>query len=681
MAQTMAESMPPQGATEIVWQENGRRMRAWTMFDEVAVFRGKAQDKEDRKIFEQQMRGIAPKRDILTMTPFISMIRTQKLEASRFASRRGMETLVGRAAGAPNRPVSPVFYASGSPESRMKMALTGEIVATFSTQPTARELERIEQEFGLSLVQGVTERSYLFEAETPWISLEKANELNRSGLVSEASPHWLKTKTRRLTNDPFSAQQWHLENTGQFGGLAGADGNVPSVWETHTGNPGTVVAIVDGAVEIGHEDLLENVRPGLSYDFVSVEDDPSDLSDDPHGTACAGIAAARGFNGIGIIGAAPATGLAGIRLLGAETDFNEAQAFSRNSTAISVYSNSWGPTDDGMRLEGPGPLTLEAIRNATETGRGGKGNIFVWAGGNGREDLDNSNYDGYANLRQVIAIAASTDLGQQAAYSEPGANILVNAPSDGGIASITTTDQTGQTGYSFNEYTGTFGGTSASAPLVSGIVALMLDANPGLSWRDVRWILAHTARQNDPAHSGWAVNGAGLPVSHAYGFGTVDALAAVTMSSGWTGLGPEMNAQAESRPEMLIPDNNSQGVSSTLEIAEDFIVEFVDIRFSAADHTRWADLEIVLTSPSGTTSVLSQLHQSDGAYTYDNWRFGSVRHLGERSAGTWTLSVRDLRSNRTGTFQHWQLEIFGHAAAPGPERIDISPALMLLLQD
>lgn len=672
---------PPQDAAKVVWQENGRRMQAWTTFDEIAVFRGRARDKADPEIFRQQMRGTAPKRDILTMTPFVSMIRTQKLDASRFASRRGMDTLVRRTPEAPPRPVSPVFYTTGRRDARAGMALTGEVVTTFAQQPTPAQLEDIERRFNVSLARSVTPRSFIFETETPWQSLQAANELNRSGLVAEASPHWLKLKARRLTNDPLSPQQWHLSNTGQLGGTPGADGNVLPVWEGFTGNASHVVAIVDGAVEIGHEDLQANVRPGLSYDFVSDEADPADASDDPHGTACAGIAAARGFNGLGVIGAAPETGLAGLRLLGAETDFNEFQAFSRNSTAISVYSNSWGPEDDGMRLEGPGPLALEAIQSATAHGRDGKGCVIVWAGGNGRQDLDNSNYDGYANLRQVIAVAASTDRGEQAPYSEPGANILLNAPSDGGVADITTTDQTGQTGYSFSEYTSLFGGTSAAAPLVSGVAALMLEANPQLSWRDVRWILAATARQNDPSHADWTVNGAGMHVNHAYGFGTVDAKAAVDASAGWPGLGLERTVMAETRPGALIPDNSGTGASSTLRIADDIVVEHVDIWFSAADHTRWGDLEITLTSPAGTTSVLSQLHPSGGTYVYDNWRFGSVRHLGERSAGDWTLTARDRRSGQTGTFEHWKLEIHGHDAPGGPGRVDITPALMLLLQD
>lgn len=674
----MGSGTPPDGATEVTWRENGRTMRAWTTFDEVAAFRGRG--RKDGERFTRQMRGLAPEQDIVFMNDFVSIIRTQKLDASRFASPRGMDEVVRRSPADPERKAGPVFYSTGRRDAG-RMALTGEVMAFFEGTPASALVEKIENDFGLDLVRSVTPQALVFEAATPWAALEAANRLHDSGLVREATPGWLKSKARRLTNDPFSPQQWHLSNTGQLGGTPGADANVAAVWSSYAGKASHVVAIVDGAVEIGHEDLQANVRPGLSYDFVSDDTDPSDTGNDPHGTACAGIAAARGFNGIGVTGAAPETGLAGLRLLDAETDFNEFQAFSRNSSVISVYSNSWGPEDDGMRLEGPGPLALEAIRNATAHGRDGKGCIFVWAAGNGRQNLDNSNYDGYANLRQTIAVAASTNLGVQASYSEAGANILLNAPSGGGTAGITTTDQTGLTGYTTSNYTGGFSGTSAATPLVAGVAALMLDANPQLSWRDVRWVLAHTARRNDPAEPGWTFNGAGLPVNHAYGFGTVDAEAAVSMSAGFQGLGPERFSENGTFPGAPIPDNSLTGASSSLHIDDDFIVEHVDVWFSASDHPRWGDLEVTLTSPSGTASTLSQLHESDSAYTYDNWRFGSVRHLGERSSGTWTLTVRDRLSGMTGTFQNWKLEIYGHDAAAGPGRVDITPALMLLLQD
>src|SRR5690606_22059843 len=201
---------------------------------------------------------------------------------------------------------------------------------------------------------------------------------------------------------------------------------------------------------------------------------------------------------------------------GASTDANEASALSYQRQVIDIYNNSWGPSDSGTVLGGPGPLTSEALADSIANGRGGLGSIYVWAGGNGAEYGDNVNADGYANSRYTIAVAASTNYGTRASYSEYGSPLLVNAPSHGGSAAITTTAY-GSTGCNTS-----FGGTSSAAPLVAGVVALMLEANPSLTWRDVQHILVQTAEKNAPGDSGWFNNGAGLHFNHAFGFGRVD---------------------------------------------------------------------------------------------------------------------------------------------------------------
>ncbi|MFM9159887.1 MAG: S8 family serine peptidase, partial [Dolichospermum sp.] len=130
------------------------------------------------------------------------------------------------------------------------------------------------------------------------------------------------------------------------------------------------------------------------------------------------------------------------------------------------------------------------------------------AGGNGRGSLDNSNYDGYANSRYVIAVAAhrNNSNGVFSGYSEPGANLLVTAPSNGGTLGVVTTDLMGADGYNGltdQNYTNAFGGTSSATPLVSGVIALMLQANPNLTWRDVQHILVRSAEKNDPTNTDW----------------------------------------------------------------------------------------------------------------------------------------------------------------------------------
>jgi hypothetical protein len=110
-------------------------------------------------------------------------------------------------------------------------------------------------------------------------------------------------------------------------------------------------------------------------------------------------------------------------IAGPSSDLQEAQAMNYLPNLIQISSNSWGPPDDGVSLSKPGPLTLAAFANAAANGRNGKGTIFTWAGGNGGNRNDNSNYDSYANSIYTIAVGAIDSSGNRSFYSEPGANI------------------------------------------------------------------------------------------------------------------------------------------------------------------------------------------------------------------------------------------------------------------
>jgi len=494
---------------------------------------------------------------------------------------------------------------------------------------------------------------------------------------------------RFVPNDPLFTQQWHLQNTGQQAGTAGEDARLTTAWDSVRGT-GVVIGMVDDGLQYTHPDLSPAYRADLSYDFNGNDADPLPGTGDDHGTSAAGVAAARGNNGVGVSGAAPGASLAGIRLISAvTTDQQEANGLTYKPQNISIYSNSWGPNDDGLTLEGPGPLTRAAMSNAVQTGRGGLGSVYVWAAGNGLDANDNSNYDGYANSRYTIAVAAVDNRGKQSWYSEPGANILVAAPSSGGTATtagagITTTDRTGADGYNVSataspgnlsdrNYTNDFGGTSSAAPLVSGVVALMLEANPNLSWRDVQHVLANSARRNDPTDAGWGQNGAGKWVNSKYGFGVVDATAAVNLAKTWTTVGPEVSATSGTiTVGQSIPDNNATGITSSFTLGADIRIESVEIVFSAT-HASRGNLQVVLTSPSGTQSVLAEKHSDTGA-NYSGWTFSTVRDWGESSRGTWTLTVSDRTAGTTGTFGSWAMNVYGTAlpALPGTQAITVT---------
>ena len=466
---------------------------------------------------------------------------------------------------------------------------------------------------------------------------------------------------RWVPNDPKFPDQWHLQNTGQTSGVSGEDVNITGAWNAYKGT-GIVIGIVDDGLDWSHPDLDDYYESTLDYDYCQDDGDPSPASNKAHGTASAGVAAGVGDNNLGVSGSAPMAGLAGLKLIACSTtDIRESSALGHERQDIDIYSNSWGPSDDGETLQGPGPLMMAAMENDALLGRGGLGNIITWAAGNGLDDNDNSNYDGYANLRYTIAVTAVTHYGVQSYYAEPGANILVASPSNGDGEGITTTDNQGSGGYTANDYTDTFGGTSSATPLVSGVIALMLEANANLTWRDVQHILVHTSRQNDASTSvtSWATNGAGHDVSHKYGFGVVDAGAAVTLSETWTNVNDETSATTGtlSCSQCNIPDNNANLVTVNTMVSEPIRAENVDVIVDITHQSR-GDLEVVLTSPSGTQSVLSEKH-NDGGADYNNWRFSTVHNWDEDCRGEWTLTVEDKKSGNVGTLDSWELVLYG----------------------
>lgn len=474
---------------------------------------------------------------------------------------------------------------------------------------------------------------------------------------------------KHTPNDPFFSEQWHLRNTTQLGGALWIDANLTTAWDTAKGS-GVTIGIIDDGVQHTHPDLQPNYNTAIDYDYNGIDNDPMpvDLFDDTHGTAVAGVAGARGNNGIGVSGAAPLATLTGIRLIAAPTtDQQDADAFALNNDVIHIKSSSWG-VPDSFNYYGPGPLATAALEAGTTTGRGGKGVVYVFASGNGLYYDDNSNTDGFANNPYVIAVTAVNDFGYQAAYAEPGANILIAAPSssNGKNQDIRTTDLIGTSGYntglgtnlSNTDYTNDFGGTSAAAPLLSGVVALMLEANPSLGWRDVKEILIRTARRNHHADTDWSTNAAGFSFNHKYGAGIVDAAAAVALAQQWTNLPAMTTTQAANTSlNLSIPDNNTTGVSHTLNVSStNFRVEHVAVTMTAT-HTFVGDLDITLTSPSGMTSKLVRQIWDDSNNM--NWTFGSVRHWGENATGSWTLKVCDRAASDTGTLTGFTLKLYG----------------------
>jgi len=494
--------------------------------------------------------------------------------------------------------------------------------------------------------------------------------------------------------DPLYNQQWHIKNTGQSGGTAGEDANVEPVWNSSNWGKNIYVAVVDDGVDIQHPDLQLTYLTD-HWDYIDGDNDPTNYYQyAEHGTSVAGVIGAI-CNDEGVRGIAPLSDILGYNLLLALTSSNSADAMTRNKDIVRISNNSWGATDTTGKLDSSlaDSNWESAIIDGIVNGAGGKGIVYLWAAGNGSsfveagptlkvDSADNSNYDGQANYVPFVnAICAVTNQGKHAYYSEKGANLLVCGYSnyfyDEGTLAITTTDIRGSDGYDNGDYNSTFGGTSSATPLVSGVVALMLQANPNLTWRDVRYILAKTAKQVDSGDADWKTNGAGLKFNHKYGFGVVDANDAVNMAKTFSSLGGYSSllsfTTSYDNPNVSIPDNNATGISRTINVSTTITkIEgvLIEVQFS---HSWFGDLAIMLKSPSNTIAILAEPHacprdtDNDGImdvnscpnYSNKTWVFGANIFMDENPNGNWTLTVIDLATGDTGTLHRWRLKIYG----------------------
>jgi len=528
------------------------------------------------------------------------------------------------------------------------------------------------------------------------------------------------TVSLALLTDPLYEYQWHLTNTGQAnfadtGGLIGADMNVSgAIAEGYTGK-GVVLAVVDTGLEVGHEDLVDNVVPG-SYDFVESDADPTRQgSGSDHGTAVAGIAAARGWNGIGPRGVAPKVSLKGYNWLMSQSTANWVSTFGGEaySKDVDIFNNSWGSA--ARKIDDPLKQQEETTFNETLPAmRQGKGAIFVKSAGNyfnanandvcGTTNRDGGlscrdvNQDSTHNNPNIIVVSALNANGTRASYSTVGSAIWVSAPGGengssevGGKPAIMTTDVQGCTkGYvgghgdglnAFNSkssphaenancsYTSTMNGTSSAAPNVSGAIALMLEANPQLTMRDVKHILANTSQQVDPsikpvlvdgiAYHEWVTNHVGYTYHNYYGFGGIDVTAAVNAAKSYTlnSLADRLTFDWISTGTIDLDVGFAATVTQTLSVPTSGTVEYVLVRLTLT-HEDPSEVGFRLTSPSGTTTSIWQPYVAAATSVTSKAAYLSASAFyGESMAGDWTLSAYDHESGKPMTLHSYEIKI------------------------
>lgn len=498
-----------------------------------------------------------------------------------------------------------------------------------------------------------------------------------------------------LDGDPFFKYQWYIKsngdivcNTNGVATVAGVDLDILDVYHETLGDLDgnkSIVQVVDTGVEVSHEDLEVDLNNSLNAvngsnnptpTYTVLKSDPASPLDVGHGNAVAGILAAKTNNGLGVRGIVARAKIAGSNWLEDQT-LAEAEKvwYSKiNDDRIAVSNNSWGAyffQDEGYE---------RVLALATQELRQKKGRIFTFASGNFRETYGNANLSYLSNNPYAITVASLNHENKYASYSNPGSNVLVSAYGGEHYYTAPTIMTTLLMGESYFEselagrkgvitvdedinknYTYAMNGTSAATPMVSGEIVLTIDACPSLTYRDVKWLIAHTATKIDPTNQSWVLNGAGLWHSVDYGYGKINALKMIQTcrSKYFTHLSTLQTESVEvTNINMAIPDTN-QTVYKDIVFDKQMKIEWVGLTIDS-DHPFSGDLDISLVSPVGTrTSIITPNETHYGAYD-GGFRFGSVAFVDEESLGTWRVEITDRLKEDYGNLRRVKLEIYGH---------------------
>lgn len=497
--------------------------------------------------------------------------------------------------------------------------------------------------------------------------------------------------------DPLYFDQWHLLRLG----------NLPAIWGEYTG-AGVSVGLYGSGVQSRHPDLA-----GRYDDSLHVVIDGQVLDGNPaaggsgSGTSEAGLIAARA-DGSGPVGVAFGATVTGIDVADPASPIywdgpplGGFQSALRQAARFDVVTNHWGDAprylpSQSLAVDGSAAQqALSAWYEAAAGGRNGLGTVIVkGVGDHGRDGQG----DGLNATRLTVTVASVDAAGLAAAGSNHGAMVLVSAPGGdlpgGAGPGLVTTDLLGTAGYNLaaspsqaSDHTDRFGGTAASAAIVTGVVALMLDAAPRLGWRDVHDILALSARHTgaaigaaEPAATEdgvWAFNGSshwnggGMHVHPNYGYGTVDAHAAVRMAEVWSLFTPVPQASDNEAvvttvlPGLSVPIADLSSNEIAFIVGSTLSIEHVALTLTLG-HSYYTDLRIALVSPQGTRIALTDGTAGNGATATDGftWTFGIESLRGELSSGMWTLQVDDVSPGDGGQLDAIELAVHGRPLTP-----------------
>ncbi|XP_021029864.2 proprotein convertase subtilisin/kexin type 4 isoform X3 [Mus caroli] len=569
-----------------------------------------------------------------------------------------------------------------------------------------QEAERLARKFGFVNLGQIFPDDQYFHLRHRGVAQQSLTPHwgHRLRLKKDPKVRWFEQQTLRrrvkrslvVPSDPWFSKQWYMNKEIQ------QDLNILKAWNQGLTGRGVVISILDDGIEKDHPDLWANYDPLASYDFNDYDPDPQPRytpnDENRHGTRCAGEVSATANNGFCGAGVAFNARIGGVRMLdGAITDIVEAQSLSLQPQHIHIYSASWGPEDDGRTVDGPGLLTQEAFRRGVTKGRQGLGTLFIWASGNGGLHYDNCNCDGYTNSIHTLSVGSTTRQGRVPWYSEACASTFTTTFSSGVVTDpqIVTTDL-------HHQCTDKHTGTSASAPLAAGMIALALEANPLLTWRDLQHLVVRASRPAQLQAEDWRINGVGRQgaagpgrgsgcgalrasdrypsraVSHHYGYGLLDAGLLVDLARVWLPTKPQKKCairvvhtptDPQDRPHPTSPILPRMLVRKNVTACSDGSrrrlirsLEHVQVQLSLS-YSRRGDLEIFLTSPMGTRSTLVAIRPLDiSGQGYNNWIFMSTHYWDEDPQGLWTLGLENKGYYfNTGTLYYYTLLLYGTA--------------------
>eukprot|EP00112_Aurelia_sp_Birch-Aquarium-sp1_P002144 Seg1232.14 transcript_id=Seg1232.14/GoldUCD/mRNA.D3Y31 product=Furin protein_id=Seg1232.14/GoldUCD/D3Y31 len=457
--------------------------------------------------------------------------------------------------------------------------------------------------------------------------------------------------------------------------------NIRKAWSKgYTGKNVTICINDPTGVYYRHDDFIKRFNLAASYNFDKNISDPSPPSDagsttvDAHGSEMTGLAASEANNGkcgVGIAYDAYISGLNTLARKGRSKSKIKAASLVYANEINDIYSCSWGPIIEMEATVGYMKAEVKAaVKRGSQTGRSGKGSIYVFANGNGGQLNGSCSYDEYMSSIYTLAISVVTGENKMSRQNVQCTGVSAVTYARDGAVGIANPHNLMPTCGNNNVCIKTSSSSSAAAAVASGILALVLQANPNLGWRDVQHLIARSSSSAFPSVV-WKTNKAGIRVSDGFGFGLLDADALTENAKNWTNVGPQLACTVDYKVNEKI-----HGVSTTIKTLDlttwpancggdaqrinflEHVLLVVSFNFTVRKL-----VEIEIEAPTGTKSlVLRGGRIFDTMYTeVKNLSLLSLHHWGENPKGIWSMRLRSTNpsSANSGNLWQWGFHFYG----------------------